>query len=93
MTGPLTIGPRQIGLSPDGLIGGQRRGDLAGGLSVFQRYRGVIGPSGQANAAIGIPAIPALVGVTIHSAFVTADAAAPFGIRSISNTVSLTVVP
>ena len=60
---------------------------------VFQGYRGLIGPNGQAVAAIWIPPAPALVGTAIHSAFLVLQPAAPSGIRSISNTASFQIAP
>ena len=43
------------------------------------------------EAAIHIPNLPALIGVRLHSAFVTLGPSAPSGIRSISNTFSFTI--
>ena len=54
--------------------------------AIFTGYRGVIDSRGQAQAAIHIPNMPALIGVRLHSAFVTLSPSAPSGIRSISNT-------
>ena len=58
---------------------------------MFTNYVGTLDTQGQANAALNIPAIGALVGLTIHSAFVTLEAQAPSGIKSISNTVSFLI--
>jgi hypothetical protein len=81
--GPIQIDTRQIGLSPDGLLHVSVTGTWPG---VFVGYQGVIDSQGQAQAAIQIPSIPALIGVRLHTAFVTLDPKAPSGIRSISNT-------
>jgi len=87
-TGPIPIDTRRIDLSPDPLLAVS-----VGGLwpAVFTAYRGVIDSKGQAQAAINIPIIPALIGVKLHSAFVTLDPSAPSGIRSISNTFSFSI--
>ena len=53
----------------------------------------MIGPNEQAAAVIAIPPALALVGLTIHSAFVTLNPAAPDGIRAIPNTESCQIVP
>jgi hypothetical protein len=87
-TGPIPIDKRKVDLSPDGLLAGSVGGWWP---SVFAGYRGVIDSKGQALAAIHIPNVPALVGMHLHSAFVTLDPAAPSGIRSISNTESFVI--
>jgi hypothetical protein len=82
-TGPIPIDTRVINLSPDALL----QVSMAGAWpSVFSGYRGVIDSKGQAQAAIHIPSIAALIGARVHTAFVTLDAAAPSGVRSISTT-------
>jgi len=87
-TGPIIIGNRQLGLSPDGLLAVS-----AGNLwpAVFPGYRGVIDILGRARTAVHIPNIPALIGTRLHNAFVTLDPAAPSGIKSISNTFSFSI--
>ena len=87
-TGPIPLGIRQIDLSPDNLLVVS-----AGNLWpwIFSNYRGVLDSQGQAQAAIHIPNLPALIGLRIHSAFVTLDPTAPWGIRSISDTESFTI--
>ncbi|MBN2490150.1 MAG: hypothetical protein JXQ29_04815 [Planctomycetes bacterium] len=87
-TGPTAIGYRQLGLSPDGLFVLTVSDRLP---AVFQGYRGVIEPGGRAAASIAIPAASALIGLTIHSAFVTLDPAAPDGIQAISTTESFQI--
>ena len=87
-TGPIPIGTRNLGLSPDALLVVTVFGYLPG---IFSGYAGVIDAGGKAKAKINIPSIPALVGVRIHSAFVTLDPQAPFGIRDMSNTASFSI--
>ena len=87
-TGPIPIGKRQLGLSPDDLLVVSAMGYWPW---VFSSYRGAIDSMGQAKATINIPNIPALIGQKIHTAFVTQDPQAPSGIRSISNTFSFTI--
>jgi hypothetical protein len=87
-TGPIPIDKRQLGLSPDDLLVVTANDYWP---AIFSGYRGVIGANGQARAAIHIPNITALVGVTLHSAFVTISPPAPSGIKSISNTFSFRI--
>jgi hypothetical protein len=89
-TGPIPVGNRRIGLSPDALLQVS-----AGNLWpwIFKGYRGTLDQRGQAAATIHIPNASALVGTRIHTAFVTMDPKAPWGIRSISPTVTITVTP
>jgi len=86
--GPLPLGTRWILLSPDNLLVVTVNDHWP---SVFSGYRGVIDAKGEARATIHIPNQPALIGVRLHSAFVTLDPAAPLGIRSISNTFSFSI--
>jgi beta-propeller repeat-containing protein len=87
-TGPIAIGMRTLDLSLDTLLVATVQ-DVWPGL--FQGYAGVLDSQGYAKAEIRIPALPALIGVRIHTAFVTLDAGYPFGIYSISDTVSFTI--
>jgi hypothetical protein len=87
-SGPLPLGIRWIFLSPDPLLLVTANNSWP---SVFSGYRGVIDAKGHAQAAIHIPNAPTLVGLRLHSAFVTLDAGAPKGIRSISNTFSFSI--
>ncbi|MBN1609569.1 MAG: SBBP repeat-containing protein, partial [Polyangiaceae bacterium] len=87
-TGPIPIDTRRIALSPDGLLVVTVN---HGWPSIFSGYRGMISATGQAQAAIHIPALAALIGVRLHTAFVTLHAAAPSGIKSISNTFSFSI--
>ena len=57
---------------------------LTSGRGIFTGYRGVLDPKGQATAAMHIPNVQALVGLRIHTAFVTFDPQAVLGIKSIS---------
>jgi hypothetical protein len=84
-TGPIAIDTRQLDLSPDDLLLVTVNGYWPW---IFAGYRGVIDSKGQAQAAVHIPNIPALIGIRLHSAFVTLDPQAPSGIKSISNTFS-----
>lgn len=87
-TGPIVLGTRRLGLSPDDLLRVSVQGLLPG---IFVSYTGRLDATGRANANIRIPAVKALVGVRIHSAFVTLSAIAPLGIKSISNTFSFSI--
>jgi hypothetical protein len=87
-TGPIPIDRRKLDLSPDDLLL-VSTSDLW--PWIFSGYRGVVDSRGQARAAIHIPSLTALIGVRLHSAFVTLDRAAPSGIASISNTFSFSV--
>jgi len=86
--GSIPIDTRTLGLSPDSLLIITLNDYWP---SVFTGYRGVIDAKGQARAAIHIPGAPVLIGVRLHTAFVTLDPAAPSGIRSISNTFSFSI--
>ena len=87
-TGPIPIGSRSLDLSPDNLMVVTVNGYLP---TVFVNYSGVLDASGQAKAQILIPNLPVLKGVRIHSAFITLDPAAPFGISNISSTETLSI--
>jgi hypothetical protein len=86
--GPIPLGSRQIGLSADDLLMVSTLGLLP---TVFVNYAGVLDAGGQAKARIDILNDRALIGIRLHSAFVTLDPSAPFGIRSISNTFSFSI--
>jgi hypothetical protein len=87
-TGPIAIDTRQIDLGYDGLMWISVSGLVP---EVFTNYRGYILQNGTSPASLNLPAIPAAVGLKIHTAFVTLDPQAPSGIRSISNTYSFTI--
>lgn len=87
-TGPIPIGTRNLNLSLDNLLLVTVRGVLP---MVFKNYAGLLDTSGKAAALIVIPNIPALVGVRLHSAFLTLKAGAPQNIASISGNYSFTI--
>ncbi|MBN2490123.1 MAG: SBBP repeat-containing protein [Planctomycetes bacterium] len=87
-TGPIPIGPRSLGLSPDTLLVISTGGMLP---QIFTGYAGVLSGVAQGQASLAIPNDQGLVGIRIHSAFVTLYAPAPFGLKSISNTASFTI--
>jgi len=87
-TGPIPIGNRTLGLSPDPLLSVSVNGYWPW---MFANYRGFIDSQGHASAAIHLPNVTALRGLRIHTAFVTLSPPAPWGIKSISNTFSFTV--
>lgn len=86
--GPIRIDTRTLDLAVDPLLDATVNGTLP---SLFIGYRGTIGSNGRANAQLQIPANPLLVGLTIYTAFVTLDVAAPSGILDISDTWILTI--
>ena len=87
-TGPLKVDTRTLGLGYDGLLWISLSGWVPG---TFEGFRGTVGADGKAGATLHIPNIPALIGVRIHTAFVTLDPTAPSGIKSISNTFSFSI--
>jgi len=87
-TGPLNIDQRQLHLSADLLLT-ITVADMW--PSIFSGYRGIVDLSGRVPASIHIPNAPVLIGLRIHSAFVTLNPAAPSGIQSISNTFSFSI--
>ena len=87
-TGPIGVGKRQVGLSPDGLLFLSAGNQLPGWLL---NYHGHLDSAGAATAYIHVPNDNRLVGLSIHSAFVTLDRSAPFGIGTISSTYSFLV--
>jgi len=87
-TGPIVLGSRRIDLSPDDLLVVSIFGYLP---TVFVNYAGSLDVNGKARAKISLLNNPALIGLRLHTAFVTLHAAAPFGVRSISNTFSFSV--
>jgi hypothetical protein len=87
-SGPIPIDSRTLELSPDALLAGTVNGWWPG---IFSGYAGVIDSKGQAEAKIRIPNVAALVGVRLHSAFVTLRPASPSGIKSISNSATVSI--
>jgi hypothetical protein len=51
----------------------------------FQNFQSTLDPVGHATATFHVPQIPALTGQRFYFAFVLLDAAAPLGIRLVSN--------
>lgn len=87
--GPIPIGARKLGLSLDSLLEISIRGLLP---AIFKNYTGnLASPAGTAVADIVIPKNAGLIGVRLHSAFVTIKSGAPHNLQSISNTYSFTV--
>jgi len=89
-TGPILIGGRALGLSPDPLLVATVNNYLP---ATFVNYAGLIAANGTATARINIPNGSFLVGQRFHTAFVTLKPSAPQGIKSISNTCSFQVTP
>jgi hypothetical protein len=87
-TGPIPIGTRNLGLSLDGLLVVTVSGALP---SVFSGYVGSLDAQGAGKAKINIPAVGALVGIRLHSAFLTLSGSAPNGVQEISNTASFSI--
>jgi len=56
---------------------------------IFANYSGLLDPSGNGFVKVNLPAIPALVGVTFYTAFVTYDAT---GVVNISNDHQVTII-
>ncbi|MBN2490177.1 MAG: hypothetical protein JXQ29_04950 [Planctomycetes bacterium] len=52
--------------------------------AVFVRFEGVLDPGGTAAGALAVPNAPALAGITLSIAWLTADPAAPLGVHAIS---------
>jgi hypothetical protein len=89
-SGPIPIDTRFIHLSADIILFVSVNGIFP---SIFSNYANVLSATGEANAALNLPAIPALAGNTIHTGFVTISGGAPSGIKSISTTYVFTIVP
>ena len=87
--GPIQIDNRLLNLSPDVLFVLSIQGLFP---TIFSNYIGIINNSGQGTAAINIPNTPLLIGIRIHSAFVTISGIQPSGIRSISNSYVFTII-
>jgi hypothetical protein len=88
-TGPTWIGPVDVGLDADALLTVSVTGAWPG---VFQGYQGTLDGNGQATTALHIPPFPLLIGITVHSAFLTFDTQATPAIRSVSGTESLQIM-
>ena len=87
-SGPIPIDKRSLGLSLDHVLLASVNSAVP---TVFSGYQGMIGAGGRAAAVVRIPDSHAMIGLRIHTAFVTLDPAAPSGIKSISNTFSFSV--
>jgi len=85
----IPIGTRTIPLGFDPLL----MVSLFSPAPIFLNYSGTLDATGKGTALINLPNLQALVGVTLHSAFVTLDAGAPQGVKDISNGLALKVVP
>ena len=81
--GAILINNRLLYLSPDIILVVSVHGLFP---SIFSGYTGILDASGKGTAAIHTPNIPVLVGIRIHSAFVTLKPGAPSNIESIGNT-------
>jgi len=86
--GPIPLDRRELGLSADALFAVSLSGLWP---AVFASFRGVLDGTGQAQADIHIPTFQGLIGLRIHTAFVTVDPGAPSGLRSISSTFSFSI--
>ena len=85
-TGPIPIGTRSLGLSPDSLLWISVSG-LA--PSIFKNYSGVLDAQGKcSNVTIAIPNYPTLKGIWIYNAFVSLSPTAPQGVSLVSDTYS-----
>ena len=88
--GPTPIGTRTLQLSLDDLLVVSVNGKLPG---VFQNYSGILDTKGEAQAAILIPNDSRLLGLRLHTAFLTLDGASPQGVRSIAEPFTFSVTP
>ena len=86
--GPIPLDTRLLNLSLDKLLEVTVMGYLPG---VFQNYAGILSASGTGAAKIVIPNNSGLVGVRLHSAFLTIKPGEPSNIKSISNTLSFSI--
>jgi hypothetical protein len=82
--GPIMIGSRALALSPDALMGLSTSGLLP---TVFKNFAGILDKAGKGQADVVLPNTPLIKGLRIYNAFVTVDARAPFGLKSISQSV------
>jgi len=81
--GPIMLGSRKLELSPDALMGLSTSGLLP---TVFKNFAGILDTAGKGQADLVLPNSPVIKGLRIYNAFVTVDAKAPFGLKSISPT-------
>jgi len=87
-TGPIPLGNRVVKLTPDGLLVASVGGTLP---FIFQDYSGRLDSSGKAKALLHLPNDARLVGVRLHTAFLTLDQNAPFGVKSIAEPFSFSI--
>ena len=87
-TGPISIDSRILGLSADDLLLVSARNLCPW---IFSGFRGTLDNQCRARAVIRIPDIQDLIGVRLHTAFVTLSPAATSGVKSISDTVSFSI--
>jgi len=87
-TGPIPIGNRVLKLTPDPLLVASVGGTLP---FIFQNYGGRLDASGKAQAALHLPNDARLIGVRLHTAFLTLDPNAPLGVKSIADPFSFSV--
>ncbi len=59
----------------------------------FVGFAGALDPTGHAQTAVHVPPDPAIIGFTVHTAFLTLRAGAPSGIGVISQAIPITIVP
>lgn len=83
---PLSDG-RVFPLAPDGLF----TESLAPGSPVFANTIGQLDATGRATYQLTLPAIPALRGLTLHTAWLTADLTGTARIRTLSAPLALTI--
>ena len=88
-TGPILIDTRQIDLSPDGVLQASTGSTLP---SVFEAYSGNLDAAGAGQAKLHLPNLPQLVGIRLHTAFLTIKLGEPSNVKSISPTFSFTVL-
>jgi len=84
----IPIDTRRIPLTPDGLM-------IASLVlpGIFANFTGALDGNAAATAAINIPAVPQLTGLSFFAGFVELGAGAPSGISAISNDHPITIVP
>jgi len=87
-TGPIPFGRRAIPLTLDAVFLLSVSGALP---QVFEDYSGFLDPKGKALAAIHIPDHRELVGVRLHTAFVTLPSTSQVALSSISPPLVFTV--
>jgi len=88
-TGPIHIGKRVLNLSPDDLLVATTFNWLP---TIFVNYQNYLDANGEAQAKIKIPNDKNLITLRIHTAYVVLEQSAHFGIKSISNTFTFTIL-